>query len=267
MFSKVDSGDWTLLESAKKEISYIAKYNSCDNGYNMTYGGEGTHLTKKTDEFRETMHKRMLGNSYSLGIKHSEETKQRQSEAMKHCCDMEERKKRASNNLKTLWATNDFRAKMLEKNIGNEYSKGFKMSEENKHHLSESQMGENNSFYGKRHTAGTIKNLSNICKARWKDPEYVKKVAEGVKRSMTPERKKQLSISGRGRSKKSTLEDAIHIRLRYLNGEKPRDIVKDYNKLSLSGLNKICRGESYSYLPKTVEELNNMLINYQCNQK
>ena len=267
VFKEIISGDWTLLESAEKEMSYIEKYDSCNNGYNMSYGGEGTPLTKKSDNFKLATRNRMLGNTYTLGIKHSDETKRKQSVAMKNCQDMKERKTRASNTLKKLWGTDSFREMMLKKNIGNTYSKGIRMSDKQKHDLSESQKGENNSFYGKKHSDETKKVLSDISKSRWKNPEYIKKVAEGVKRSMTTERKQKMSISSRGRSKKSTVEDALNIRLRYLSGEKPSSILKDYNKLSLSGINKICRGDSYSYLPNNITELNNMLINYQCNQK
>ena len=75
-------------------------------------------------------------------------------------------------------------------------------------------------------------------------------------------RQKQSKLS-QGRSKKTTEFDALNIRYRYLCGESIPSIHKDYNKLSESGLKKICKNYSWKYLPYTKKELYNMLINYQ----
>jgi hypothetical protein len=56
---EIDRAD-TLEELCEKEIGYIIKYNSYymnENGYNMTYGGEGTNGYVYTDEDREKISK------------------------------------------------------------------------------------------------------------------------------------------------------------------------------------------------------------------
>lgn len=45
------ASDWQ--DACKKERFYIAKYNSRDNGYNMTLGGEGQYGLVYTDEMRK----------------------------------------------------------------------------------------------------------------------------------------------------------------------------------------------------------------------
>lgn len=44
----IDSGS-SRKELARKEMYYVEKYNSFENGYNLTLGGEGTHLLKPID--------------------------------------------------------------------------------------------------------------------------------------------------------------------------------------------------------------------------
>lgn len=111
-FSVLETLDCDFDFIVFKEIVFIQKYDSCINGYNITHGGEGTDKIILTEETKEKLRKVMQGNTYALGKKHSEDTKKRQSEAMKHCLDIEERKLRASNILIELWNTQEFREKM-----------------------------------------------------------------------------------------------------------------------------------------------------------
>lgn len=110
-FSVLETLDCDFDFIVSKEIAFIQKYDSCINGYNITHGGEGTDKIILTEETKEKLRKVMQGNTYALGKKHSEDTKKRQSEAMKHCSDIEERKLRASNILIELWNTQEFREK------------------------------------------------------------------------------------------------------------------------------------------------------------
>lgn len=257
------------LECSRKdlallEILYIEEYDTCDNGYNCSYGGESYGYTKMSDETKEKLSKAMLGNKYGLGKKRSKETREKMSESMKHCSDMEERKKRGSETLKLLWQTDEFRDMMHELNIGNTYNLGKHASEETKHKISESHMGERNPFYGCHHTDENKKLFSDLSKERWKDTKYVEKVSQARNAVMRSDeyRKKQAELS-RGRSNKTSEIDAVTIRYRFLCGEKPRFILKDYPNLTDSGLKKICYCASWKHLPNTKEELYNMLINYQ----
>jgi hypothetical protein len=56
---EIDTSD-TMDELTKKEIEYIIKYNSYyknENGYNMTYGGEGNNGYNHTEEDKQIMSK------------------------------------------------------------------------------------------------------------------------------------------------------------------------------------------------------------------
>lgn len=66
------------------EVKLIADYQSNNPryGYNLSTGGEsGFSGCKWTEERREFARRAMLGNKYSLGVKPSEETRKRRSEA------------------------------------------------------------------------------------------------------------------------------------------------------------------------------------------
>lgn len=260
----IETNDCDFNYIANREIYYIKLYDSCDNGYNLTYGGDGTDYKKISESTRQKMRKFMLGNKYALGKKQSKETRIKKSISMKNCVDMEDRKKRASNVLKELWKQPWFREKMLNLNYNNKYNLGKHLSDITKKKLSDNQIGCKNSFYGKKHSDETKKLLSDIAKARWCDDEYVNKVAIARDKVMKSDeyREKQRKLST-GRSIKTTELDAINIRYRYLCGDKPADIHKIYTKLSLSGLKKICYNNSWKHLPNTKEDLYNMLINYQ----
>lgn len=267
-FSIIETLDCDFDYIASEEIKFIKKYDSCDNGYNMTYGGDGTDKRLISDETREKLREASLGNSYALGKKHSEETKRRQSESMKACSDMELRKLRASNVLTRLWATEAFKDKMKSLNTGNTYNLGKHLSEETKLKLSKLHSGANNSFFGKTHSEDNKKLFSDLSRKRWSDESYANKVKESLHKVMSSDeyKNKQSALSS-GRSKKTTELDALTIRYRYLCGESPSSISLCYPKLSLSGLKKICYNCSWKHLPNTKDELYNMLINYQSHDK
>jgi group I intron endonuclease len=69
----------TLEELQQKEIFYIQQYNSTNRniGYNLTKGGEGNLGLKMSDETKEKIRQRRLGNKWSdeRKLKHSETLK------------------------------------------------------------------------------------------------------------------------------------------------------------------------------------------------
>lgn len=101
-----------------KEIEYINRYNTTNNGYNICEGGEG-----------------------SLGRTLSEETKQKISNANTGRKQDEVAKKRKSEAMKELWKTAEYRKKMKQRPKPKPWNKGRRLTEEEKKHLSEKLKG------------------------------------------------------------------------------------------------------------------------------
>jgi group I intron endonuclease len=101
-----------------KEIKYINRYNTINDGYNICEGGEG-----------------------SLGRTLSEETKQKISNANTGRKQDEVAKKRKSEIMKELWETAEYRKKMEQRPKPKPWNKGRRHTEEEKKHLSEKLKG------------------------------------------------------------------------------------------------------------------------------
>lgn len=68
----------------EKEAYYIKKYNSCDNGYNGSYGFDFTNDVLMSDYNKKQISQRLIGNKYWLGKKHTEEAKLKIGKAHKN---------------------------------------------------------------------------------------------------------------------------------------------------------------------------------------
>jgi len=82
----------SLAELRQKEIFYIQQYNSTDRkiGYNLTKGGEGNLGLKMSDETKDKIRQKKLGNKWSeeRKLKHSEILKSKNidySKAKENC--------------------------------------------------------------------------------------------------------------------------------------------------------------------------------------
>ena len=64
-------------ELSERESYYINKFNSFNNGYNLTFGGEGTRGFRHTEEYKKYMHDLFVGRKFS------DETKRKMSAAKK----------------------------------------------------------------------------------------------------------------------------------------------------------------------------------------
>lgn len=281
-WNKYEEGnfDFEILETVdKKEIDtlpekekyYIKLYDSYNNGFNKTLGGDGHIGFIHCKERLKKMSEIMKGNKYSLGRVASEEERLRKSIAFKNRADLKEHSERGRRNLKKLWEDETFREKVYKTNLGNQYAKGFKHSDEYKERLSETRMGEQNPFYNKTHSEENKKLFSELSKERWRDQEFRDKVIPKRRELMSSDeyRKKMSSVTrgeGNGQSKATEL-DVINIRLSYLNGAKLRELAELYPNFTKSGLQKIYLGKTWKHLPNSIEELQHMLINYQSNDE
>jgi group I intron endonuclease len=105
---------------SEKEIQYIKKYDTFENGYNLTIGGDGggSWILNKTDEEKKEIADKK--REKTKGVKFSEEHKKKLSES--------QRKK--------------------------------KLTEEHKQNISNSIKGENHPWFGKKHSEETKKKIS-----------------------------------------------------------------------------------------------------------
>lgn len=127
----------TKEEAEQNEIELIAKYKS-DNreyGYNIDHGG--SCIGKMSKETKDKISKANMGNQYSLGHRHTEESKRKISEASKNAYHPKGIK--MPEHVKEILAeshkTEEFRRKLSEANTGKTHS------EETKVKLSESHKG------------------------------------------------------------------------------------------------------------------------------
>lgn len=118
-----------------KEKCWIAIYDSFNNGYNMTTGGEGTSglnaFANKTEEEMKIIGKKI--SEANKGKHRTNEAKRKMSKARK----------------------------------------GKHLSEEHKRKINESRKGNKNAFLGKHHTEETKKKMSELLKGE-KNPMYGK---------------------------------------------------------------------------------------------
>jgi len=153
--------NWSVIESCENkeeldemEFHYIKQYNTISpNGYNLTYGGEGSHGRKLSNETIEKIRKSLKGK------KRSKESIEKQSKAQLGRIPWNKGLSKESNislmviSEKTKSNHNSGKIKCYLSN-----RKGVKLTEEHKQKIRLNQIGENNSFYGKKHDQEIIKN-------------------------------------------------------------------------------------------------------------
>lgn len=131
-----DNFKWEVIDNAEKweelcelEKVYIEKFDSFNNGYNSTLGGDGAFGVKWTEERRKEHSALMLTNHPFKGKKFSEETRKRIGNAKKGQTLSEEAKKKIS-----------------------KAHKGKRLSEETKMKIGQAQIGDKHHAWGKHHT-------------------------------------------------------------------------------------------------------------------
>lgn len=261
----VSTDDGELL--AEKEKAYIALCDSFKNGYNRSLGGDGTSSFMMDEERLAKMSAAMLGNKYSLGHKHSEESIERRVAAWRAAVNMEEHAERMRQRAKKQWKDSSFREMQKALHTGNQWGKGRKLSKEHIEKLRQRRGGKN-PFYGKQHGKETLEKLREISLSRWMDEDFREMMSlikqEYMKSPAYREKMSNATKGARNPRAKLSEKQAIEIKLLYLAGEKLRDIHRAYEQHGLSkrAVQKVCLGETWKHLPSDSKSLNHMLINY-----
>ena len=160
---------FSLEELNIKEKVYIQLYNSLKNGYNETLGGEGTEGRPHSEETRQKISEARKGKH------HSEETRQKISEANKggnhpmygkyHTEETKQKmskiKKGENNPMHGNHHSEEVKQKIREGN------KGKHLSNEAKQKISEAKKGENNPMYGNHHSEEAKQKISEARKGKY----------------------------------------------------------------------------------------------------
>jgi len=144
-----DSFEWEVLcecdtkdELNEMEFHYIKQYDTYENGYNMTFGGDGIIRINISEDHKQKISDALRGENHPMYGKHLSE----------------DHKQKISNALKGKKVSISTRKKMSESSIGK------KMSEEAKLKLSLAGKGRVSHMKGKTHTKETRKILSEKSK-------------------------------------------------------------------------------------------------------
>ena len=160
---------FSLKELNIKEKVYIQLYDSFKNGYNETLGGEGTEGRPHSEETRQKISEARKGKH------HSEETRQKISEANKgdnhpmygkyHTEETKQKmskiKKGENNPMHGNHHSEEVKQKIREGN------KGKHLSNEAKQKISEAKKGENNPMYGNHHSEEAKQKISEARKGKY----------------------------------------------------------------------------------------------------
>ena len=143
---------FSLEELNIKEKVYIQLYNSLKNGYNETLGGEGTEGRPHSEETRQKISEANKGGNHPMyGKYHTEETKQKMSKI----------KKGENNPMHGNHHSEEVKQKIREGN------KGKHLSNEAKQKISEAKKGENNPMYGNHHSEEAKQKISEARKGKY----------------------------------------------------------------------------------------------------
>jgi len=174
-----DSFVWTIIgESVSREdlnnleIEMIKKYDTFNNGYNLTLGGEGASGYKLTEEVKDKISKTLSGKNHPwYGKHHSEETKIKISKANKGRKFSKEHRKNLSD------------ANSGEKH----HNYGKHLSRETRSRMSKAQQGIKNAMYGKHHSEFTKNKMSKMRRGS-NHPLYGLKHSEETRNKMSKSR-------------------------------------------------------------------------------
>lgn len=212
----VEIDDINGIEVLEKE--FIEKYDSFRNGYNGSQGGESLP-------------------GYTL----SEETKKKLSERFKGRKISEEQKEQIRITLTGRKHSESTKKKISEMLKGKQTWLGRKHKQKSKYKMSIAKLG-NTNWLGKHHSKETKAKLSQQRIGKmWSDEEKAKL--------------KGLQAGEKNAAAKLTEVDVINIRIRYLKGDRPMDIIADYNYVSDNTIRNAYSNRSWRYLPNNIYQL------------
>ena len=153
---------FSLEELNIKEKVYIQLYDSLKNGYNETLGGDGTEGRPHSEETRQKISEANKGDNHPMyGKYHTEETKQKMSKI----------KKGENNPMHGNHHSEEAKQKIREGN------KGKHLSNEAKQKISEAKKGENNPMYGNHHSNEAKQKISEARKGKYVGENHPRAIA------------------------------------------------------------------------------------------
>ena len=164
----------TVEELDEKEMFYIKKWSTLEEGYNQVEGGGGIRGWKHSDEFKERMRQSNLENpripskeqiealilyNKTRNYKHSEETKEKMRKAHTGKKVSEETKKKCSEAQLKVWEGNEERRKKFSERMKGDKNIYFSLTEDQKREAVEKIKKANT---GKKRSKESCENIGNI---------------------------------------------------------------------------------------------------------
>lgn len=208
----------TKEEASLREIHWIATLNTNmkkgGHGYNMTDGGEDPPSHKgipKSEEHKQKMRNRKISDETRKKISDSHMGEKNPNFGKITSLKTRELLSKAT---KGIPKSEETKQKMSQAAMGNTNGAGSIRTQEFKDNLREKRIGENNPFFGKKHSDETLKVISE-------------------------------KISGENSvNAKFKNEDVVLIRKNFSEGMKIKDIAKQYN-VSISTIERIVARKTY----------------------
>lgn len=163
-----------IEELDEKEMFYIRKLNTIEEGYNQVEGGGGIRGWKHSEEFKERMRQSNIENpripskeqiealifyNKTRNYRHSEETKEKMRIAHRGKKASEETKKKCSEAQLKVWKGNEARKKKFSDRMKGAKNIYFSLTEEQKREAVKKIKKANT---GKKRSKETCKNIGNI---------------------------------------------------------------------------------------------------------
>jgi hypothetical protein len=265
---EIDKAD-TLEELREKEILYIQEYNSYymyENGYNMTFGGEGTNGYVYTEEERKKQGERMkkyfeehpesiekLCKSQQKRFENPEAIQKNREAQLKHHKEHPERGKQHSEKMKQNFENPEAIQKNREaqKKYVEEHPKSReRMSEISKEYWSTQEAREQQSERKKKYFENpeAREKCSKSQKKRFENPEEIEKMSEIKKKHYenNPDARRKASTRGQNKPFDVFTIDGTYVKTFTYQFEAKEYLQKEYNITSTFKISDVLAGNRNS---------------------